>query len=169
MTFTSPNWGHAALVATVAVTLSACDMPEPIAATQVDRTRNFVTEGLVELEPTPVTTYQKGISGRSEVKGVRCAMKGPGCTATFITPAVVLIPEYGQASPLPAVTCAYDGQSTSVQAKLQNRTEVETTGALANAGGLVGLALGGIISGTRTDKSDDRYAFWPIEVEFTAP
>ena len=156
----------AALVATGAFALAGCETPEPIQPTQVARTSGFVKQGLGEMEPTSVRAVRKG---GKEIKGVGCQLLGRGYSARFTTPAVVLIPEYGQASPLPTVTCNLDDQSASVQAKLQNRTEVDNTGALLDAGGLLGLMIGGAVSGARNDKVDDNYAFWPIIVKFPTP
>lgn len=169
---------QAALLAASTFALAGCEVPEPVEVTQVTRSNSFVTSGLVEMEPTSITTFRitnnesaqtKSTTQRKEVKGVACQLNGRGYSARFTTPAVVLVPEYGQASPLPTVTCKLDGQTVSVKSKLQNRTEVETTGALLDAGGLLGLAMGGAFSAVRKDKDDDNYAYWPIIVEFPEP
>ena len=163
------RWRLAALVATGTLALAGCEAPEPIEPTQVVRNNGFASQGLVEMEPTSVRAVRKSTSGNTEIKGVGCQLLGRGYSARFTTPAVVWIPEYGQASPLPTVTCDLEDQTASEQAKLQNRTEIDTTGALLDAGGLLGLAIGGAFSGTRQDRADDNYAFWPIIVEFPTP
>lgn len=159
------KWRFAALVATGALALAACETAEPIEITQVERDRSFSDQGLIEMEPTSVRVVRKG---NARIDGVGCELLGRGYSARFMAPAIVVIPEYGQASPLPIVTCTIADETASVQAKLQNRSEVETTGAMMNAGGLLGLVIGGAISGARQDKADDNYAFWPIIVEFPA-
>lgn len=124
--------------------------PIPTKLAEALRHEGFVNEGLVGVEPMAVRSYLGGISSGNH----KCQLLGRSYSAQFKTPAIVLIPDYGQRSPLPTVTCSSGGETVTVQAKLKNKTKVSSMGTGIEA---------------RQNEADDDYGFWPIRVEFKKP
>lgn len=106
--------------------------------------------------------------GYGEIVGSQCTLDSGLYTANFQTPANIVVPDYGPASPALFVMCtAPDGRTKSVTANAVNLTS-QTRNASAVGTGILGAIIIGAVNESRRDNETDDFGYNPITLLFPA-
>jgi hypothetical protein len=137
--------------------LAACEMADitqpPV---QYRATKKLNEKGVTNFT---LRTFQFADGSRKELSGVPCKMTAPGFTASFVSPAVVSVPDMGPRTPAGSVSCSYNGATKLEILKPVNLTvrQIEQSAVAAGAGaGLIGVIVTGISSATQKSRRDPR-------------
>lgn len=103
-------------------------------------------------------------SGRSEVSGVGCTLDSGVYKAQFITPANVIVPNYGPNSPALFVRCVSGEQSGSETRSVVNMTAQQRTQSAAGTG-LLGAIVIGAVNEANRDNLNDEFGYNPVIVQ----
>lgn len=116
------------------------------------------------------TTFRSFAPGETENKagdeliGASCSMQGSGFGASFVTPAIVQMPQFkGAADPI-SVRCSANGQTGSNDVKPINLTLAaiqQSTGQTSLLGILVEAAFDGIATAAR-NPLNDKFGYAPL-------
>ena len=101
---------------------------------------------------------------RSELTGVACNLDSGVYRAQFITPANVIVPDYGPSSPALFVRCTTPDQSGSVTASIVNMTAQQRSQSAAGTG-LLGAIIIGAVNEANRDNLNDDFGYNPIIVQ----
>jgi len=111
-----------------------------------------------------VRAFGQGENGRAELTGVSCKLDSGLYTASFATPANVVVPDYGANSPALFVRCEIGTQSGSSTVNVVNVTaQQRQSGAIGT--GLLGAIIIGAVNAAATDNETDDFAYPPITVQ----
>ena len=106
--------------------------------------------------------------GFGEISGATCNLDSGLYKAAFVTPANIVVPDYGPDSPAIFVTCtAPDGRTKSVTMQAVNQTMQARNGSAAGAG-LLGALIIGAVNEARRDNETDDFGYNPIILSFPA-
>ncbi len=100
---------------------------------------------------------------RSELSGVPCKMDSGVYTASFTTPANIVVPDYGPNSPAIFVRCATDTQSGSITANVFNATTQQRMSGAAG-GGILGVIIVGAVTAANVDNEKDEFKYPALTV-----
>ena len=92
----SPSCLQVALI----LMLTSCSNNKPLAVNDkpisVEPNSDYIAEGITELKPVEVRTYQKVGKELVEIAGANCHVKGEGYSVRVLSPSLVAIPLYGK-------------------------------------------------------------------------
>ncbi len=100
---------------------------------------------------------------RKELSGVQCLLDAGVYTATFTTPANVIVPDYGPNSPAIFVRCTHEDQSGSITVNAYNATTQQRMQG-ASAGGILGVIIVGAVTAANVDNEKDEFKYPPVSV-----
>jgi hypothetical protein len=100
---------------------------------------------------------------RKELSGVPCTLDSGLYTASFVTPANLVVPDYGPNSPAIFIRCISEDQSGSKTINAFNATTQKRMSG-ASAGGLIGVLVVGAVTAARADPEKDEFAYPPTTV-----
>lgn len=95
---------------------------------------------------------------RKELSGVPCTLDAGVYTASFVTPANIIVPDYGPNSPALFIRCASENQSGSSTVNAFNATTQQRMSG-ASAGGLLGVIIVGAVTAARIDDEKDQFKY----------
>lgn len=101
--------------------------------------------------------------GFGEIAGVKCVADAGVYSASFITPANLIVPDYGPSSPALFVRCVTSTASGSVTVNAYNATNAQRQSGAAGAGLLGAIVIGAVAASKRDDNADD-FQYPPITV-----
>lgn len=102
-------------------------------------------------------------NGYGEMPGADCTVDSGLYSAAFVSPANVVVPDYGPDSPSIFVQCTLDGKTSSVTANVVNLTNQQRSQSAAGAGLLGALVIGAINEAQRNNETDD-FGYNPIRI-----
>lgn len=94
-------------------------------------------------------------SSRAELSGVQCNLDSGVYTASFTTPANIIVPDYGPNSPALFVRCTAGATSGSVTASVVNMTAQQRNASAAGTGLLGAIIIGAVNEANRDNLNDD--------------
>ncbi|MDG1068608.1 MAG: hypothetical protein P8P40_09595 [Sulfitobacter sp.] len=116
-------------------------------------------------ETLPVRTHGVASDGsRKELSGVACTLDAGVYTASFTTPANVIVPDYGPNSPAIFVRCTHADQSGSTTVSAFNATTQQRMNGAAG-GGILGIIIVGAVTAANVDNEKDEFKYPPIVVQ----
>lgn len=141
------------VVLLAALTLGACAPSQAIMQNKDVEPTNVTAKPGVEapavrrLVPVPVNAYYK-----SAKVAATCTWDAPAYSATFTTPATVLVPDYGNKTPVVTVSCRNDQGEGAKTVVAESKAE---TNAAAYGGALFGVLGAMIAAGAVSDNDGD--------------
>ncbi len=120
---------------------------------------------------TTVRTKAKTKNGSSELSGVDCVLATPYTETQFQTPAHVMTPNLGPATPMAHLKCNYDNRAVQenmqpINVSLNERSQqARSSGAGA---GIIGAVVSGIAAGINESKGDqpgDIHGYYPVNLD----
>lgn len=116
-------------------------------------------------ETLPVRAFGVGSDDtRKELSGVGCTLDAGVYSASFHTPANIIVPDYGPNSPAIFVRCTHDGQSGSTTVTAFNATTQQRMNGAAG-GGILGVIVVGAITAANVDNEKDEFKYPPVTVQ----
>ena len=116
-------------------------------------------------ETLPVRTSGIASDGaRKELAGVPCMLDAGVYSATFTTPANVIVPDYGPNSPAIFVRCTLEDQSGSATINAFNATTQQRMSGAAG-GGILGVIIVGAVTAANVDNDKDEFKYPPLLVQ----
>ncbi|MFQ6553592.1 hypothetical protein AAD018_014740 [Aestuariibius insulae] len=109
------------------------------------------------------TRAQLEDGSNGELTGVPCTLDSGVYTASFTTPANIIVPDYGPDSPALFVRCVHGEKSNSVTMQPVNLTAQARSASAAGAG-LVGAIVIGAVNEARRNNETDDFGYNPITV-----
>lgn len=107
-------------------------------------------------EIVQVRTRGKGEGGSfTELSGVSCILDSGIYSAKFLTPANVVVPDYGPSSPAIFVRCVNGQQSGSTTVNAYNATNAQRQSSAYGTGVLGAIVIGAVAAANRDDEKDD--------------
>lgn len=103
-------------------------------------------------------------SSRAEAIGVGCLLDSGIYSASFKTPANVLVPDYGPNSPAIFVRCESAIGSGSITVNATNKTAQERNASAAGTGLLGAIVIGAVNESRRNNETDD-FGYNPIVIQ----
>lgn len=170
------------MIAVAALTLAACAGPAietpPIAVTPTsqasalgldvygrDRQRGATVPRFRGQSTVEVRAFGKLEGQRyGELPGSTCNLDSGVYTASFQSPANIVVPNYGPNSPAIFVRCSAGNISGSTTARVQNLTSNQRMNN-AGAGGLLGVVIVAAIDAAARDEENDTFGYSMIRVE----
>lgn len=105
-------------------------------------------------------------AGFGEIIGAKCNMVSGLYTASFVTPANIIVPDYGPDSPALFIMCtAPDGRTKSVTVSAINMTSDARNSSTAGTGILGAIIIGAVNESRRNNETDD-FGYYPITLQF---
>ena len=109
-------------------------------------------------ETVAIRAWGKGENGNTELRGVPCSLDSGVYTAKFMTPANLVVPDYGPNSPALFVRCETETQSGSITINAYNDTSRQRQAGAAGTGILGAIIIGAVAAAkTNTDTDDFKY------------
>jgi hypothetical protein len=105
-----------------------------------------------------IRTRGQGENGSTELSGVPCTLDSGVYTASFTTPANVVVPDYGPNSPALFVRCQTETQSGSSTVNAVNVTAQQRQQNAAGTG-VLGAIIVGAVNAAVTDPEKDDFAY----------
>jgi len=102
-----------------------------------------------------VRSFANTDNGRSELSGVPCSLDSGLFSATFATPANVVVPDYGPASPALFVRCTADDKSGSITVSAFNYSAQQRTNGAGSTGILGAIIITAVAAANRNDETDE--------------
>ena len=115
-------------------------------------------------ETVQVRTMFKG----KELTGVPCTMDSGVFTASFRTPANVIVPDYGPNSPALFTRCDSGTATGSVTMNAINFTTQQRQNAAIGTG-VLGAIIIGAVAAAKTNNETDEFKYPPITVQLKEP
>lgn len=100
---------------------------------------------------------------RKELSGVPCTLDSGVYTASFVTPANIIVPDYGPNSPAIFIRCIVEDQSGSSTINAFNATTQQRMSNAA-AGGILGVIIVGAVTAAKVDNQKDEFKYPPVTV-----
>ncbi|MEP2921946.1 MAG: hypothetical protein ABJP06_14580 [Sulfitobacter sp.] len=100
---------------------------------------------------------------RTELSGVQCLLDAGVYSASFTTPANVIVPDYGPNSPAIFVRCTHEDQSGSTTVTAFNATTQQRMQNAA-AGGVLGVIIVGAVTAAKVDNEKDEFKYPAVSV-----
>lgn len=116
-------------------------------------------------ETVPVRTF--GVASddtRKELSGVPCTLDAGVYSASFNTPANLIVPDYGPNSPAIFVRCTHEDQSGSTTVSAFNATTQQRMNGAAG-GGILGVIIVGAVTAANVDNEKDEFKYPPVVVQ----
>ncbi len=117
----------------------------PVAIAQ---TAGFNATGLEGYQPVEMRTR---IKEGAELSGIACEVQGTGFYATFKTPAIVMIPNYGQRNQDIVTYCRHNGQTISQIQHSRQRGSFKLSDIASGIGSAAAGPIGGALLGSITN------------------
>lgn len=111
-------------------------------------------------ETVQIRTWYKG----KELSGVPCSVDSGVYTASFHTPANVVVPDYGPNSPALFVRCETDEASGSATVNVVNFTNQQRNQAAVGTGVLGAIIIGAVAAANTNNETDD-FKYPPITLQ----
>ncbi len=112
------------------------------------------------------TNGSRNGEGFGEITGSKCSLDSGLYTASFLTPANVIVPDYGPDSPALFIMCtAPDGRTKSVTVSAINMTSDSRNNSAAGTGLLGAIIIGAVNESRRNNETDD-FGYYPITLAF---
>ena len=169
------------------VVLAACktvDITQPPIAVTPNNTRTAVgidVYGKARAAGNPVPRFraQKTVPIRTngsredesfgEIAGSTCKIVSGLCKASIVTPANIVVPDYGPNSPALFVSCtAPDGRTKTATVNAVNLPSQQRDASAAGTG-LLGAIIIGAVNEARRDNEKDDFGYNPITLVFPNP
>lgn len=131
-----------------------------------DRSRGNPVPEFRGQEIAQVRTFGQGETGRTELSGVACTLDSGLYTASFVTPANIVVPDYGQNSPALFVRCINGQSSGSTTVNTLNFTAQQRQSASFGTG-LLGAIIIGAVAVAQTDNEKDEFKYPLIVVNLS--
>ena len=114
-------------------------------------------------ETVQIRSFGTTDKGRSELSGVPCTAETGLYKASFVTPANLIVPDYGPDSPALFVRCVTEGKSGSVTVNAINATAQQRQNAAIGTGILGAIIIGAVAAANNNPETDD-FKYPPIVV-----
>ena len=133
--------------------LAACggkNDPETVGARpiQVEKLADYDGTGLIGYQPVTMRA-RIGAKGE-EVVGAYCEMTGSGFKAKFLTPAIIMVPNFGTRNQNLATYCRFEEHTATQIQTSRKKTGLDLASVAEGVGGIAGGAVGGLVAGTVT-------------------
>lgn len=131
-----------------------------------DRARGATVPRFRGQETVEVRTFgNRNGDGYGEIANASCNLDSGLYKATFLTPANIVVPDYGPNSPAIFVQCTVGERTSSVTVNAVNLTSQQRSQSAAGAGLLGALIIGAVNEAKRDNETDD-FGYNPIRVNF---
>lgn len=133
-------------------TLIACGKTDPTSIgsrpIEIDKSPEFSNLGLIGYQPL---TFRAQFDKKGdEIKDAYCELSGSGFKASFLTPAIVMIPNFGERNQDLVTFCRYHGETISQIQHSQKKSGVNLSEIASGVGGMAAGPIGGLVAGTAT-------------------
>lgn len=169
------------ILALVAVTITACAPAEITSPPVMIKPKNTASSSGIDVyardrshgNPAPAFRGQKTVQIRAtgknpdgsygELSGAQCLVDAGVFSASIMTPANIIVPDYGASSPALFVRCKSGTQSGSVTVSAYNATNAQRQASAMGSGILGAIIIGAVAANRRNDAIDD-FQYPPINV-----
>ncbi len=115
---------------------------------EVEKTAEFSGIGLIGYQPL---TFRAEHKNGEEIRGALCELTGSGFNLTFLTPAIIMVPNFGERNQNLATYCRFESQTVTQIQTSKKRTGISLSGIATGVGGIAAGAVGELLVGTVTD------------------
>lgn len=134
------------------VLLMACGGDGPLSIStrplEVEKEQDFSGVGLIGYQPL---AFRAAHHDGEEIRGALCELTGSGFNKTFLTPAIIMVPNFGERNQNLVTYCRFETQTVTQIQTSQKRTGISLSGIASGVGGIAGGAIGGLVAGTVAD------------------